>query len=43
MAAASPVPRLTNIIEAIGLVHSEMAGVTLEAFGSDHHDEEGSE
>jgi hypothetical protein len=28
MATASPVPRLTDIIEAVELIRSEMAGVT---------------
>jgi uncharacterized protein with HEPN domain len=31
----SPVPRLTDIIEAIELIRSEMAGVTPDAFGFD--------
>src|ERR1700758_5127832 len=31
----SPVPRLTDIIEAIELIRSEMAGVTLAAFEPD--------
>ncbi len=35
MAASSAVPRLTDIIEAIALVRSEMASVTLDAFGPD--------
>jgi hypothetical protein len=35
MAALSPVPRLTDIIEAIELIGSEMAGVTLDAFEPD--------
>lgn len=35
MANPSPVPRLTDIIEAIELVQSEMVGVTLEAFEPD--------
>jgi hypothetical protein len=35
MAKQSPVPRLTDIIDAIELIRSEMAGVTLEAFESD--------
>jgi uncharacterized protein with HEPN domain len=35
MAPSSPVPRLTDIIEAIELIRSEMAGVTLEAFEPD--------
>jgi uncharacterized protein with HEPN domain len=35
MAAPSPVPRLTDIITAIELIRSEMAGVTLQAFESD--------
>jgi uncharacterized protein with HEPN domain len=35
MAASSPVPRLADIIEAVELIRSEMAGVTLEAFEPD--------
>jgi len=35
MAAPSPVPRLTDIIEAIELIRSEMADVTLDAFEPD--------
>jgi uncharacterized protein with HEPN domain len=35
MAPSSPVPRLTDIIEAIELIRSEMAGVTLVAFEPD--------
>src|SRR5260370_38685467 len=35
MAKPSPVPRLTDIIEAIELIRSEMTGVTLNAFESD--------
>ena len=35
MAKPSPVPRLTDIIEAIELIRSEMAGVTLNAFEPD--------
>ena len=35
MAKPSPVPRLTGIIEAIELIRSEMAGVTLNAFEPD--------
>ena len=35
MASLSPVPRLTDIIEAIELIRSEMAGVTLQAFEPD--------
>ena len=35
MAQSSPVPRLTDIIEAIELIRSEMAGVTLAAFEPD--------
>jgi hypothetical protein len=35
MAAPSPVPRLADIIEAVELIRSEMAGVTLEAFEPD--------
>jgi len=35
MAKPSPVPRLTDIIEAIELIRSEMAGVTLQAFEPD--------
>ncbi len=34
-ASPSPIPRLTDIIEAIELIRSEMAGVTLEAFEPD--------
>jgi len=33
--SSSPTPRLTDIIEAIELIRSEMAGVTLEAFEGD--------
>jgi uncharacterized protein with HEPN domain len=33
--SSSPVPRLTDIIEAIELIRSEMAGVTLAAFEPD--------
>src|SRR5215472_15608154 len=35
MAPASPVPRLTDIVEAIELIRSEMAGITLKAFEPD--------
>jgi uncharacterized protein with HEPN domain len=35
MAQSSPIPRLTDIIEAIELIRSEMAGVTLAAFEPD--------
>ena len=35
MAQSSPVPRLTDIIEAIELIRSEMADVTLAAFEPD--------
>jgi uncharacterized protein with HEPN domain len=35
MAEPSPVPRLTDIIEAVALICSEMAGVTLQAFEPD--------
>ena len=35
MAMPSPVPRLTDIIEAVALIRSEMAGVTLKAFEPD--------
>lgn len=35
MQAASPAPRLTDIIEAIELIRNEMMGVTLEAFEAD--------
>ncbi len=35
MPKSSPVPRLTDIIEAIELIRSEMVGVTLEAFEPD--------
>ena len=35
MAKPSPVPRLSDIIEAIELIRSEMAGVTLDAFEPD--------
>jgi hypothetical protein len=35
MARPSPVPRLTDIVEAIKLIRSEMAGVTLDAFEPD--------
>ncbi len=33
--ARSPIPRLTDIIEAIALIRVEMQGVTLEAFAAD--------
>jgi uncharacterized protein with HEPN domain len=35
MAERSPIPRLTDIVEAIELIRSDMAGVTLEAFEPD--------
>jgi len=35
MVPPSPVPRLVDIIEGIELIRSEMAGVTIEAFGPD--------
>jgi uncharacterized protein with HEPN domain len=35
MANPSPLPRLTDIIEAIELIRNEMAGVTLNAFEPD--------
>jgi|SRR5215469_3655324 len=35
MASPSPAPRLIDIIEAIELIRSEMAGVTLDAFEPD--------
>jgi uncharacterized protein with HEPN domain len=35
MAPPSPVLRLTDIVEAIELIRSEMAGVTLQAFEGD--------
>jgi uncharacterized protein with HEPN domain len=35
MAQSSPVPRLTGIVEAIELIRSEMAGLTLTAFEPD--------
>ena len=35
MATPEPVPRLTDIVEAIELIRSEMAGVTLQAFEPD--------
>jgi uncharacterized protein with HEPN domain len=35
MAKSSPVPRLTDIVEAIELIRGEMTGVTLQAFESD--------
>ncbi len=35
MAAPSSLPRLIDIIEAIGIIRGEMAGVTLKAFESD--------
>ena len=35
MAGPSPVPRLTDIVEAVELIRSEMAGVTLKAFEPD--------
>jgi uncharacterized protein with HEPN domain len=35
MAAPSPVPRLIDIIDAIELIRSEMAGMTLHSFETD--------
>ena len=35
MAERSPIPRLTDIVEAIELIRGEMAGVTLQAFEPD--------
>ncbi len=35
MAASSPVPRLTDILDAIERIRAEMAGVTIEAFEAD--------
>jgi uncharacterized protein with HEPN domain len=35
MATPGPVPRLTDIVEAMELIRSEMAGVTLQAFETD--------
>ena len=35
MAPPSPIARLTDIIEAVELIRSEMAGVTLQAFEAD--------
>ena len=35
MAASSLAPRLTDILEAIEHIHSEMAGVTIDAFEAD--------
>jgi uncharacterized protein with HEPN domain len=35
MAERSPVAYLTDIVEAIELIHNEMAGVTLDAFAAD--------
>lgn len=35
MAASSPAPRLTDILEAIERIRTEMAGVTIEAFEAD--------
>jgi len=35
MTKRSPVARLTDIIEAIELIQSDMAGVTLDAFEAD--------
>ena len=35
MTTRSPVPSLTDIVEAIELIRAEMEGVTLEAFESD--------
>jgi uncharacterized protein with HEPN domain len=38
MARPSPVPRLTDIIEAIELILSEMAGITLDVFEPDRRE-----
>ncbi|HEY2539680.1 MAG TPA: HepT-like ribonuclease domain-containing protein [Stellaceae bacterium] len=35
MAISSQIPRLTDIIEAVELIHSEMADVTLQTFEPD--------
>ena len=35
MAASSPAPRLTDILDAIERIHAEMAGVTIDAFEAD--------
>jgi hypothetical protein len=35
MAASSLAPRLTDILEAIGRIRSEMAGVSIEVFEAD--------
>jgi hypothetical protein len=35
MTQSSPIARLTDIIEAIELIQSDMAGVTLDAFEAD--------
>ena len=35
MAGPSPIPRLTDIIEAVQLIRSEMAEVTLQSFEAD--------
>jgi hypothetical protein len=35
MSESSPIARLTDIIEAVELIRSEMAGVTLDAFETD--------
>ena len=35
MAASSLAPRLSDILEAIGHIRSEMAGVTINAFEAD--------
>jgi uncharacterized protein with HEPN domain len=35
MTERSPIPRLTDIVEAIALIRGDMAGVTLEAFEPD--------
>ncbi len=35
MAERSPIPRLTDIVDAIALIPGEMAGVTLDAFECD--------
>jgi len=39
MAAASPIARLTDIIEAIGLIRGEMASVTLQGLEPDKRNE----
>jgi uncharacterized protein with HEPN domain len=35
MAASSPVPRLTDILDAIERIRTEMTGITIEAFEAD--------